>query len=74
MEYKLGKRHERMDTVKVVRSIDGRTIKVHRPKRIFQKDRRCSEMESLKLVVSLSVIDQVWGMALGMGGYTDSVA
>lgn len=35
MEYKLGKRHERMDTVKVVRSIDGRIIKVHRLKRIF---------------------------------------
>lgn len=31
-------------------------------------------MESLKLVVSLSVIDQVWGMALVMRGYTDSVA
>lgn len=31
-------------------------------------------MESLKLVVSLSVIDQVWGMGLGMSGYTDSVA
>lgn len=49
MGCKLGRRQERrvMDTgEKGDGSIDGRTIKAHRPQEIFLNDRKCSEVES----------------------------